>query len=374
MRRAVYLDNASSSFPKPKAVAKAVADTISLVGANPGRAGHALGLKASRIVFEARIAIAQLLKLPHPERIIFTKNATEGINLGLKGILKRGDKVVISRLEHNAVIRPLTAMSRRGVRVEYAPCDENGLPDPGAIPDAAMLVTVGGSNVTGALADVKALGEACRKKGALLMVDAAQTAGCVPFDVSKIDILACAGHKGLLGPQGTGFVWFAPHVSPGTMIEGGTGSDSESGAMPGFWPDRHEAGTLNTPGIAGLKAAAKYLSKRTIKAVREHEIGLCRAIMERLRNDPRVIVYPPSRPGRRVSLVSFNAKGIDPAELGERLDRYKVACRVGLHCSPEAHKFLGTFPEGTVRISPGAMTTKADIKEFFKALDRALRR
>jgi len=376
MKPPIYLDNASSSFPKPKSVAKAVADAINLVGANPGRSSHALGLKASRIVFETREAAALLLGLNSPERIIFTKNATEGINLALKGLLGPGDKVAISCLEHNAVMRPLTVLKKRGVKIVRAPCDANGLPDPGAVPDVKMLVTVGASNVTAALADIKRLGKACKGKNVLLMVDASQTAGCVPFDTSNIDVLACSGHKSLLGPQGTGFVWFAPHVEPRTMIEGGSGSDSQSALMPVYWPDRHEAGTLNTPGLAGLKAAMKYISRRTIEAVRKSEVALCRIILDRLRDDRRIVVYPPRGAAawkRRAGLVSFNAKGVDPAELGDRLDRLGVAVRVGLHCAPEAHRFLGTFPDGTVRVSPGAMTRKADIKKFFKALDKALR-
>ncbi|VAX19270.1 Cysteine desulfurase [hydrothermal vent metagenome] len=373
MKPPIYLDNASSSFPKPKSVAKAVSDAINLVGANPGRSSHVLGLKASRIVFETREAAALLLKLNSPERIIFTKNATEGINLALKGLLGPGDEVAISSLEHNAVIRPLTVLQDRGVKIVRAPCDANGLPDPGAVPDVKMLVTVGASNVTAALADIKRLGKACKEKNVLLMVDASQTAGCVPFDTSNIDVLACSGHKGLLGPQGTGLVWFAPHVRPETMIEGGSGSDSQSAFMPAYWPDRHEAGTLNTPGLAGLKAALKYLERRTIKAVRQSEVELCRIILDRLRDDARIVVYPPRGAARRAGLVSFNAKGVDPAQLGDRLDRLGIAVRVGLHCAPEAHRFLGTFPDGTVRVSPGVMTRKADIKKFFKALDKALR-
>lgn len=372
MNRYIYLDNASSSFPKPKSVAKAVSDAINIVGANPGRSSHLLGLKASRIVFQAREAIALLMKLENPERIIFTKNGTEGINLALKGLLGPGDEVAISSLEHNAVIRPLSVLEKMGVKVSRAPCDKNGLPDPGAVPNVKMLITVGASNVTGALADIKGLGKACRSKGVLFMVDAAQIAGCVPFDTTNIDILASPGHKGLLGPQGTGFVWFAPQLSPMTMIEGGTGSDSESGSMPSFWPDRHEAGTLNTPGLAGLKAAIKYLSRRTIKAVHQHEVELCRIILQRLNDDSRIIVYPPRSAIKRAGLVSFNVKGADPAQVGDRLDRFGIAIRVGLHCSPEAHRFLGTFPGGTLRVSPGAMTTKSDIKKFFHALDKAL--
>ncbi len=372
IKRIVYLDNASSSFPKPKAVAKAAADTINLIGANPGRSSHDLSLKASRIVFEARMALAQILGLANPERIIFTGNATEGINLALKGLLKRGDRVAISRLEHNAVMRPLHTLKKRGVLVEFAECDENGLPDPAKIPDVKMLVTVAASNVTGAMADIGAIGGACAKKGVMLMVDAAQTAGSSPLDVSNVDVLACPGHKGLLGPQGTGFIWFRKGVEPATLIEGGAGSDSESVDMPKAWPDRHEAGTLNTPGVAGLGAAAKYLAKRTVESIRSHETGLCRLIMERLGSRGDILLYPPYDPEQRANLVSFNIRGMDPAQVGERLNQYGIASRVGLHCAPQAHRFIGTFPHGAIRVSPGAMTTKSDIDKFLKAINKVL--
>ncbi|MBI4828385.1 MAG: aminotransferase class V-fold PLP-dependent enzyme [Nitrospinae bacterium] len=240
MKSVTYLDNASSSFPKPPGVIRAVTRALAKTGANPNRAGHTLGRAASRIVFETREALAELLRLPNPERIIFTKNATEGINLALKGLLRRGDKVAISGVEHNAVIRPLTGLAKRGVKVEHAPLTAQGLPDPRRIPDVKLLVTVTGSNVSGAMADIPRLAAACRKKGVMLMLDTAQTAGAVPSDFAAADIVAGTGHKALLGPQGTGFVWFRKGIEPEPLIEGGTGSFSESGSMPPFWPDRHE--------------------------------------------------------------------------------------------------------------------------------------
>lgn len=373
MKTVSYLDNASSSFPKPSGVIRAVTRALAKAGANPNRAGHALGRAASRIVFETREALAELLRLPNPERIIFTKNATEGINLALKGLLRRGDRVAISGVEHNAVIRPLTGLAKRGVKVEHAPLTAHGLPDPRRVPDVKLLVTVTGSNVTGALADIPRLAAACRKKGVTLMLDTAQTAGAVPSDFAAADIVAGTGHKALLGPQGTGFVWFRKVIEPEPLIEGGTGSFSESGSMPPFWPDRHEAGTLNTPGIAGLGAAIKYLMRRTVEDVRSHEVEILRAMLERLRNDERIITYPPFEPEARASLILFNARGMDPAALGAALDRRGVAARVGLHCAPEAHRFLGTFPAGGVRVSPGPFTTKRGVSRFFDALRRVLK-
>jgi len=373
VKSVVYLDNASSSFPKPPGVIRAVTRALAKTGANPNRAGHALGRAASRIVFETREALAELLRLPNPERIIFTKNATEGINLALKGLLRRGDRVAISGLEHNAVIRPLTSLRKRGVTVDHAPLTVHGLPDPRRIPDVKLMVTVTGSNVTGALADVEALAAACRKKGVMLMLDTAQTAGAVPTGFGAADIVAGTGHKALFGPQGTGFVWFREGVEPEPMIEGGTGSLSESAVMPPFWPDRHEAGTLNTPGIAGLGAAVRYLMRRGVEDVRAHEVDIMRALLERLRNDERIVTYPPFEPEARASLLLFNVRGMDPAAVGEALDRQGIAARVGLHCAPEAHRFLGTFPAGGVRVSPGPFTTRRGVARFFDALHRVLK-
>jgi len=370
----IYLDNAATSFPKPGPVVKAVVRTMESVGGNPGRGGRSRALQAARILFDTRMAIADLLKLGHPERIIFTRNATEGLNMALKGLLRKGDTAAISALEHNSVTRPLHALKKRGVKFHHALLDKNGLPDPKHVPKVKMLVTTGASNVTGAVADVAALGKACRRLGVLFMVDAAQTAGAMPFDTSNIDVLVCSGHKALLGPQGVGFVWFSPGVEPDTWMEGGTGSDSESLNMPSYWPDRHEAGTMNTPGIAGLGAGVKFLLKKGLVGVREKEVALCRAIIEWMANDDRIILYPPRGPEERAGLVSFNVKGMDPAEAGDTLDRKGVACRVGLHCSPDAHRFMGTFPDGAVRVSPGVMSTMKEVKTFLSILDRVARR
>lgn len=373
MTEHIYLDNAATSHPKPKSVARAVARVIE-AGGNPYRGGSAEALKMARLIFEARMDIASLLGLENPGRIVFTRNATEGLNMALKGLLKRGDEVAISGLEHNAVIRPLTALRKRGVKFRHAPLDADGLPNPKRIPKVKMLVTTGASNVTGAVADVKVIGDACRRQGTMLMVDAAQTAGSVPFDASSIDILACTGHKALLGPQGIGFVWFAPGVEPETWIEGGTGSDSISDKMPDYWPDRHEAGTPNAPGIAGLAEGTRYLMKRSIEDVRAWEEELCALILEYFSNDHRITVYPRIKPKTRASIVSFNIRGIDPAEVGDALNRRGVSVRVGLHCAPEAHRFMKTFPEGTVRVSPGAITKKKDIQKFLSILNRGIKR
>jgi cysteine desulfurase family protein len=369
MKKVIYLDNAASSHPKPDIVIRKINATLQKIGANPGRSSHSMALAASRILFETRESLAELLNLPSSERIIFTKNCTEGINLALKGILKPGDKVAVSKLEHNSVARPLETLKKNGVIVEYAPCDEYGLPDPKKVPKVKMLVTVAASNVTGAVLDIAALSSACKSKGVVFMLDAAQMAGSIPLDGSLCDILAAPGHKGLLGPQGTGFVWFKKGIEPDVILEGGTGSNSEEFDSPSFWPDRHEAGTCNTPGIAGLGAATQYLLKRGIASIRERETVLCEMILDEIRDIGKVITYPPYDINKKANLVLFNVDGADPSQLAWEMDNQGVALRSGLHCCPEAHRFLETYPEGGVRVSPGYATTKKDVKQFLKVLD-----
>ncbi|MDH5511572.1 MAG: aminotransferase class V-fold PLP-dependent enzyme, partial [Nitrospinota bacterium] len=220
MKKYVYLDNAATSHPKPKSVAKAMADAVEKGAGNPGRGFHQPGMATTRIIFQAREEAARFFGLLHPERLVFTGGATQGLNLALKGLLGPGDRVAVSRLEHNAVTRPLQTLKTRGVLVEHAPSLDNGTPDPSRIPDVKMLVTTVASNVTGAMADIGALAEACRKKGALLVLDAAQTAGSVPMpSAGEVSVLVAPGHKGLLGPQGVGLAWFAPGVEPEPLVE-----------------------------------------------------------------------------------------------------------------------------------------------------------
>jgi len=360
-----YLDNAATSHPKPPGVARAMVRALE-VGGNPGRGGS--GLEADRILFDTRMRIADFLTLPHPERVIFTRNATESLNLALFGLLKKGARVVTSALEHNSVIRPLAALSARGVRVVESRVDTNGFPHPAQLPEAEALVLTAGSNVTGALPNLNKICAAARRKGMLTIIDAAQSAGSIPLDLRNVDVLCCTGHKGLLGPQGIGFAWFAPGVEPTPLLYGGTGSNSEEREQPPFWPDRHEAGTVNTPGVAGLNGALVYLQRRGVAAIREKELAHCARLIEFFLNEPKISLLGPTDPADRVSLLSFTVQGRDPADIGERLAREGVAVRVGLHCAPSAHDFSGTLPEGGVRVSPGLFTTKRQIGHFIRSL------
>ena len=368
-REYIYLDNAATSFPKPPAVAKAVARAIDITGGSPGRGGHKMALSASRIIFEGRETIANFLGLDTQERIVFTKNATEGINLALRSLLKKGDSVATSGVEHNSVVRPIHALAKEGIKTVAAPLDKNGFPDPERLPNVTALIVTAASNVTGAIANLGAIGAACSRKKILFIVDAAQTAGSVSLDVTYVDALVCTGHKALLGPQGTGFVWFSPKTDPKPFLFGGTGSESASVDMPDYWPDRFEAGTSNTPGVAGLVAGIRYLEKRGMEAIRQKEVSLIGKIMESFLNHPDILVYPPFEPDKRVSLVSFNIKGRDPSEIENLLDKTGFALRSGLHCAPAGHRFMGTYPDGAVRVSIGPYTTKKEINFFLEAID-----
>lgn len=370
----IYLDNAASSHPKPDAVYRA-SDLALRIGANPGRSGHIGALQAARIIHDAREEIAKLLNAPDSARVIFTQNATHAINLALKGFLKAGDHVVTSTMEHNSVTRPLHALSQDGVAVTAVSGGAGGVIDPQKIEDAIgprtrLVALTHASNVTGALLDLDAMGEICGRRGVELFLDASQTAGAVPINVaaSKVSMLAAPGHKGLLGPQGTGFLYVAPGISLTPLMEGGTGFLSESREMPEELPERLEAGTMNTPGIAGLLAGVEHILTRTVENIREHELAITRHILENYRKVDGLLEYGPADPEKRVAVFSFNLGERDGAHVGYVLDEiYKIAVRVGLHCAPDAHKTLGTFPRGSVRASFGPFSTIDDAKTLLAA-------
>lgn len=372
----IYLDNAATSFPKPESVYRAVDQTQRFVGANPGRGGHRLAVDASRLVFSAREAVADFFSIADASRIAFTGSATEAINIALFGLLQPGDRVVTSTMEHNSVTRPLRTLQDRGVEVVKVPADRRGFIDPLAIRRACvektrMVVLTHCSNVTGTLQPIEEIGPWCRREGILFLVDAAQSAGFFTIDVEAmgIDLLAVPGHKGLLGPQGTGFLYVREGLKPIPLIYGGTGGNSHSELPPETMPERLESGTLNTPGIAGLKAGIDFLNEEGIAAVRAHEQELMARLIEGLREIPGCSIYGPLDPRFHGGALSFNMEGIDPSEVGFILDRdHDIFSRVGLHCAPDAHRTIGTFPRGTVRVSPGFFTTPGEIDHLVAAL------
>ena len=380
--RIVYLDNAATSFPKPPAVWKAMEGYFFEIGGNPGRSGHRLSYRASEILFDAREALARLFNIKNPERIVFTKNATEAINVALYGLLRPGDRVVTTAMEHNAVMRPLRHLERtRGIQLEVVPADSSGMVDleamaPALEKGAALLVLNHASNVTGSMVDLVRVGALARDAGVPLMVDVAQTAGCFLIDVEamNISILAFTGHKGLMGPQGTGGLYVAPGLEPEPLIRGGTGSNSELEEQPSMWPDVHESGTPNVVGLAGLRAGVEFVMEQGVERIREHEGRLFSSFWDGAQKIPGLTLYGPRPWEERVAVVSLTLEGQDPAWVGHRLDRdFGVMVRVGLHCAPSAHRSIGTFPTGTVRVAFGFFNSQEDVAVVLEALETLAR-
>ncbi|UCC77808.1 MAG: aminotransferase class V-fold PLP-dependent enzyme [Anaerolineales bacterium] len=377
----LYFDNASTSYPKPAPVIEAVLHFLVEVGASPGRSGHRLSVQAGRIIYDTREALAQLLNIDDPLRIVFGHNVTEVLNLTLKGLLRPGDHVITSSMEHNSVMRPLRTLERQGVRVTVVPCSSQGLLDPGEVevaiaPDTRLVVLNHASNVVGTLLPVREVGRIARKHDLLFLVDAAQTAGCWPVDVQTdaIDLLAFTGHKGLLGPTGTGGLYIGPRVSVDEfepLTQGGTGSQSEFEHQPRFLPDKYESGTSNAMGLAGLGAGVRFVLETGVDEIRRHEIELTGQLLDGLSQISSVAVYGPQDAAVQTAVVSFNISGMEPSEVGLQLDEeYEIMCRPGLHCAPSAHKTIGTFARGTVRFSPGLFTTHDDVAEALRAVEK----
>jgi cysteine desulfurase/selenocysteine lyase len=369
----IYLDNAATSWPKPPEVLRAMNEFLELAGGNPGRSGHRLSVEAGRIVFGARQAVADLFNADDPSRVVFTLNATYALNLALRGLLRPVDRVVCSGIEHNSVMRPLRALECQGVELTVVPCAPDGSLDPAelaraVLPGTRLVVLVHASNVIGTILPVGEAAAIAHAAGALLLVDAAQTAGVLPIDVQAlgIDLLAFTGHKGLLGPPGTGGLVIGQRVDTAEMeplARGGTGSQSQRQEQPDYLPDRYEAGTPNGVGIAGLAAGIRFLTQRGVESIRAEEMAAARALSEGLAEVSGIEVYGPADMERRTAVVSFTVAGRRVSEIGQRLDEeFDVLSRVGLHCAPAAHQTIGTFPKGTVRLAPGVFTTMDDIR------------
>ena len=368
----IYLDNAATTFPKPESVYKRVDQVLREIGGSPGRASHHMAIEASRVVFAARESLAKLIGVEDSSRIAFTKNATEAINIALKGLLKPGDHIVTTTFEHNSVARPVRTLERSGVAVTRVSSKEPGLVKvddiAGALTDKTKLVCIThASNVFGTIVDVKEIGAFLREKKILFMVDGSQTVGAYQFTPEdyNIDILASTGHKALFGVQGTGFLYLKDGVEPQALIDGGTGEVDDFLDMP----ERFEAGTMNMPGIGGLGAGVDFLLETGLDKVRAHEEALIEAIIAGLSEIGGIkLIGPPSAKGR-VSLVSFTMKGHDPREVGFTLDEdYSILVRCGTHCAPDAHRAAATYPAGTIRVSPSYFNTMEDIDAFIKAI------
>lgn len=374
----IYFDNAATSFPKPEEVYEAINKAMREYGANPGRSGHKLALKAGRGIYETRELLCRLFNISNPMNVIFTYNATDGLNLAIKGLLKPGDHVITTSMEHNSVLRPLKALEKLGVKVTIIQCDSMGFINieeiEGNIIEATkLIVTTHASNVTGTIFPIKDIGKIADKYDITYMVDAAQTAGVYDIDVEdmKIDILAFPGHKSLLGPQGTGGIYFKDGTDILQMKEGGTGSKSDLLIQPEMLPDKFESGTPNTPGIIGLGAGIQYILDRGIENIRSHEKELTRYFIEELKKIDIVRIYGPCDVEKQAPVVSINIGDEDSSEVSYILDKvFDIGVRPGLHCAPLAHKTIGTFEQGTVRFSIGPFNTHQDIEKAVDAIKK----
>ena len=374
----VYLDYAATSAVRPEAVTEAVVRYLRDVGATPGRAGHRRSVEAGRMVLRCRRALAALFNAPgDPGRVTFHLNATHALNTALLGLLRPGDRVVRTEYDHNAVRRPVLALKQRGVQAVVIEGDPHGgismFEVEHALKGARLLVVTHANNVIGNALPVADLAAMAHEAGALVLVDAAQSAGHLPIDVQGmgIDLLAFTGHKGLLGPQGTGGLWIREGIELPPLFFGGTGGDSDSPDMPELLPDRLEAGSMNGPGIAGLLAGVEWLMERGVDAVHRREAVLEQRLRNALYHIPGVAVWSPMHGEDGAAIVTITIDGVDPAEAALRLDRdFGVLVRAGLHCAPESHTILGTGATGALRFSIGWATTEAEVDRAAAAVRR----
>ena len=373
---AIYFDNAATSWPKPPGVRAALDDYFGDAGGNPGRSGHRMSIGAARLVEGAREALAQLFNATDPSRIVFTQNATHALNLALCGLLHAGDHAVTTSLEHNSVMRPLRHLECSGVEVTVVNCTRDGLLDVDEVGRALrtntrLVVTTHASNVIGTLMPIREVAAHAREHGIFCLVDASQTAGAIPIDVENlgVDLLAFTGHKGLLGPTGTGGLYIREGVTIEPLIRGGTGSDSAREIQPVFLPDAYESGTVNVAGLAGLAAGVRFLAEVGVDAVQTHEQQLVAQFIAGASKIPAMTIYGPRDAALRCGVVSFNIPGTIASEVELMLDEsFEIMARSGLHCAPAAHRTIETFPTGTVRFSFGWFNTPDEVETALAAL------
>lgn len=378
----IYLDNAATTFPKPPSVSKAVATAINIYGANPGRSGHRLSMRSAKEIYDCRVNTAALFNAENEENVVFTLNCTHALNIVIKGLLKEGDHVVISNLEHNSVVRPLKEMEKYGVtftqaKVFEADSDKTLNSFREAInKDTKLVICTHASNVWGLKLPIARIGALCRMYGIYFMVDAAQTAGSENIDIKDccIDFLCTAGHKGLYGPMGTGILITDKAQELRTFTQGGTGTSSGSMEHPEIMPDKFESGTANLPGIAGLNAGIRFVLKTKPENIYNRELFLIDRLYDNLSNISGVILYT-KRPHKHfhAPLLSFNIDGVDSEEAAGALNKsFDIAVRAGLHCSPLAHYAFNTTDCGAIRVSPSYFTTTKDIEIFSMAVRKII--
>jgi cysteine desulfurase family protein len=373
----IYLDNAATTWPKPPAVYDAMDRFARTGAANPGRSGHRMAVEAERLVQDARERVARLLNAASPDRVILTLNATDALNIAMKGLLRAGDHVVTSAIEHNSINRPLAGLEAAGtITVSKVACSPDGTIAPREIDrlvtKATRLIAI--THCSNVLGVVQPLDEFCaiaKKRGVAILVDASQTAGVVPIDVRALgaDMVAFPGHKGCFGPMGTGALYVRPGLALAAFREGGTGFAAESERHPEEYPYHLEGGTPNAHGLVGLGAGLRFIEETGIDRIRVHERDLAMRLVDALRGHPKITIFSGRAPDRQIGPVSIAIAGVDPSAAGATLDAtYGIACRPGLHCAPGAHQFLGTHPQGTVRFSFGFFNTAADVEAAARAV------
>jgi cysteine desulfurase family protein len=375
--RIVYLDNAATTFPKPPGVLREMVDTYARLGVSPGRGNHDLAAQAGDLVDGVRARVARFFGAPDPDRVIFGSNATDALNTVIAGLVRPGDHVVTTRLDHNSVLRPLHHLAETGlISWDAAPFDEGGFVDPDAVaallrPNTRLVVMTHASNVLGTIQPLAEIGRRCAERGVPLVVDAAQSAGLVPIDMAALGIAAMAftGHKSLYGPSGIGGLVLMPGLDVATTRFGGTGMDSASLDHSRSYPLRLEAGTLNLLGVIGLSLGMDFVERHGVEALRAREMALLDRLRDGLAAQPGITVYGAADPARRVPVLAVNVAGIHPQDVGAILDGdFGIAVRVGVHCAPLAHRDLGTIDRGAVRFSLGAFTTADEIDLAIEAM------
>lgn len=379
----IYLDNASTSFPKAPTVATAMSDYITNRGININRGSYALAYDVEDIIYTTRQRLNTLFNGHDPSHVIFTQNVTMSLNMVIKGLLKSGDHVLVSSMEHNAVMRPLTQLLDKGITFDTIPCDSTGFIQMDSIeplirPNTVALIINHASNVCGTIQPLESIGPICKAHNLQFIVDAAQTAGVIPIDVKAchIDALCFTGHKGLLGPQGIGGIILTKEMAQTLipLIAGGTGSFSHLETMPTHMPDAFEAGTLNLPGIIGLNEGLSYIESQGMENIHNHELALTQTFLEGLQSIDGINIVGKQDIQDRTAVVSITIDSMDPASIAYELEStYHIMTRVGLHCAPRAHQTLGTYPEGTVRFSFGYANTHEDVVSALSTLHRIVK-
>lgn len=372
-----YLDNAATSYPKPDIVIDTISEFMKNIGATAGRGAYKSAIAADRLIFDCRNNICKLFNGKDPSKVIFTYNITDSLNVLINGILNSGDHVITSSLEHNSVWRPLKILERdKHIEISQVPCTSEGITNPEDVEklikgNTKLIVFTHASNVLGTIQPIREIGALAKKHKIPFLIDSAQTAGAYSIDVQRdnIDILAFTGHKSLFGPTGTGGFLLNCDINIRPLKSGGTGEDSKNPYQPNFCPNKFEAGTLNVPGIVGLGEGIKYISNLGVEKIRSGEDKIIEYALKKLEEIPGIHIYGPKDPQKIVGVISFNIKNMSGEEIAFKLDQeYDVMIRVGFHCAPTAHKVMGTYEIGAMRIGIGYFNTKHDIDILIDAL------